>query len=265
MMNLVVFFDIDGTIIDEPTQTVPESAIRAIEKLKEKGHIPVVNTGRPFTHIQSAVRKIPFDGWICACGTEILLNGEKIYDASPDVQLCRYVIEAVRDCDGRVVYEADGGCILTDGAFSRNHPLCERKVRVMTGQGFAQQEVDALEEPRFIKFMFYQWDGYDKEEFARRMAGKFECIDRGRNRLEIIREGCSKSRGMYILMEHLGLTMEDTLAIGDSTNDLPMFEVAAHTVCMGEGMEEAKAAAEYVTDSVLGDGVEKALRHFGLI
>ena len=33
----------------------------------------------------------------------------------------------------------------------------------------------------------------------------------------------------------------------------------------GFSVEEAKAAAEYVTDSVLGDGVEKALRHFGLV
>ena len=262
---MVVFFDIDGTIIDERTQTIPESAIRAIERLKERGHIPVVNTGRPFTHIQPDVRKIPFTGWICACGTEIWLNGEKIYDASPDAELCRYVIEAVRDCDGRVVYEADGGYILTDGEFSKNHPLCERKVRIMKSQGFRHGEVEEMEDPRFIKFMFYQWDGYDAEEFARRMAGKFECIDRGRNRLEIIREGCNKSRGMHILMDHLGLSMEDSLAIGDSTNDLPMFETAAHTVCMGEGMEEAKAAAEYVTAGVFEDGVEKALFHFGLI
>ena len=40
---------------------------------------------------------------------------------------------------------------------------------------------------------------------------------------------------------------------------------AAHSVCMGSGMEEAKQAAEYVTAPLLEDGVEKAMEHYGLI
>ena len=44
-----------------------------------------------------------------------------------------------------------------------------------------------------------------------------------------------------------------------------MFRVAAHTVCLGGGMEEVKAVAEYVTTPVMEDGIEKALAHFGLI
>ena len=262
---MVVFFDIDGTIMDEATLAIPESTVRAIQRLREKGHIPVVNTGRPLSHIQPAVRKLPFAGWICACGAEIFLDNRKIYDGTPDSELCKFVIQAVRDCDGRVVYEADNGYILTDGMFTKNHPRCERKVRIMKGQGFLDQEVDAMEDPRFMKFMIYLWDGFDLEEFSRRMEGKFEMIDRGRDRLEVIPYGCNKSRGMHILLSHLGLSMEDTLAIGDSTNDLPMFETAAHTVCMGDGMEEAKGAVEYVTAALQDDGVEKALIHFGLI
>ena len=70
---------------------------------------------------------------------------------------------------------------------------------------------------------------------------------------------------MRELLKHLGIPKEQTLAIGDSTNDIPMFEVAEHTVCMGNGMEELKDRAEYITASVLEDGIEKALRHYGLI
>ena len=44
-----------------------------------------------------------------------------------------------------------------------------------------------------------------------------------------------------------------------------MFQTAAHSVCMGSGMEEAKQAAEYVTAPLLEDGVEKAMKHYGLI
>jgi hydroxymethylpyrimidine pyrophosphatase-like HAD family hydrolase len=70
---------------------------------------------------------------------------------------------------------------------------------------------------------------------------------------------------MEALLQHLGVQKEDTMAIGDSTNDLPMFEVAGHTVCMGGGMDELKAQAEFITDTVMNDGIEKALKHFGLL
>ena len=46
---------------------------------------------------------------------------------------------------------------------------------------------------------------------------------------------------------------------------LPMFAMAGTTICLGDGVESVKAAADYVTDPVLGDGVFNALRHYGLI
>ena len=36
-------------------------------------------------------------------------------------------------------------------------------------------------------------------------------------------------------------------------------------MCLGGGMEELKAEAEFITDTVMNDGIEKALIHFGLI
>ena len=70
---------------------------------------------------------------------------------------------------------------------------------------------------------------------------------------------------MERLLEALGASREEVLAIGDSTNDLPMFSVAKHTVCMGNGMQQLKDRAEFVTDSLLNDGIEKALQHFHLL
>ena len=78
-------------------------------------------------------------------------------------------------------------------------------------------------------------------------------------------KGFSKAAGMERILSRLGADPEDTPAIGDSTNDLPMFALAKHTVCMGGGMEEVKAVCEYVTDTVMNDGIEKALKHYGLI
>ena len=68
---MVIFFDIDGTIIDNETQIIPQSALRAVEALGRNGHIAVVNTGRPYSHIDPRIREMAFGGWVCGCGMEI--------------------------------------------------------------------------------------------------------------------------------------------------------------------------------------------------
>ena len=48
---MVVFFDIDGTVVDNDTQIIPESTVEAVRLLRKNGHLPVVNTGRPYGHV----------------------------------------------------------------------------------------------------------------------------------------------------------------------------------------------------------------------
>ena len=83
--------------------------------------------------------------------------------------------------------------------------------------------------------------------------------------IEYSKRGNTKAKGMERLLEALHIPRAETFAIGDSENDLPMFAVAGTTICMGDGMENLKKAADHITDPVLGDGVFHALRHFGLI
>ena len=71
---MVVFFDIDGTLVDDDTQIIPDSAAEAIKQLRRNGHTPVVNTGRPYSHIDPRIRAMDFAAWICACGMEIRLE-----------------------------------------------------------------------------------------------------------------------------------------------------------------------------------------------
>ena len=95
---MVVFFDIDGTIVDDDTQIIPESAVRAVERLGENGHLAVVNTGRPYSHIDPRVREMAFGGWICGCGMEIRLYDSGRVRRAPEEALCGLVRNAVRGC-----------------------------------------------------------------------------------------------------------------------------------------------------------------------
>lgn len=260
---MVVLFDIDGTIVDDESQIIPESAVRAVEALGRNGHLAVVNTGRPLGNIDPRVREMAFRGWICGCGMEVWLDEGWLFRTVPDAALCRCVRDSVRKCGMQVLYEAEDG-LLTDGRWSLG-PVAVKEAARMHKKGFPIREIDSLPDPAFVKFVTYDTPGCDRQEMVRRMEPWFTCIDRGWGMIEYMLKGCSKAAGMARLLEHLGCAREDTLAIGDSTNDLPMFSLAGHTVCMGGGMEELKREAEFVTASVLDDGIEKALKHFGLI
>ena len=261
---MVVFFDIDGTIVENKSQIIPESTVRAIEALGRKGHLAVVNTGRPYAHIDPRVRAMPFGGFICACGMELRLGEGWVFQKYPDQELRNYLLTAIRECGMQPMLEPNQPMILLDGENSC-HPLHQREAEQMRAKGFEIRNVSEFEELPFVKGITYDWPGCRREEFLNRLEPYFDCIHRENTMIEFVLKGCSKAKGMLELLNHLGLSVEDTMAIGDSTNDIPMFEVAKHTVCMGNGMEELKARAEYITAPVLEDGIEKALEHYGLI
>ena len=102
---MVVFFDIDGTIVDDETQIIPESTLRAVQALGERGHLAVVNTGRPYGHIDPRVRAMAFGGWVCGCGMEVYLHGTWLCRREPEAEVCRYAVESARECGMSVLYE----------------------------------------------------------------------------------------------------------------------------------------------------------------
>lgn len=80
--------------------------------------------------------------------------------------------------------------------------------------------------------------------------------------LEIVQGDWGKADGLRRLTEHLHLTAENVLAIGDSDNDLDMLQWAGTSVAMGNGNQHAKNVADYVTASNREDGVAEALLRF---
>ena len=66
-------------------------------------------------------------------------------------------------------------------------------------------------------------------------------------------------------MEHLKADKADTIAFGDSKWDIDMFEYCAVSVCVGDGGDDAKAAATFVTDNVMDDGIYNAFKKLKLI
>lgn len=105
-----------------------------------------------------------------------------------------------------------------------------------------------------------------KEQFE----GKFSVIQCtvplfGENSGEIMIPGIHKGTAIKTLLNHLGLTKEQTIAIGDGLNDLEMLEYCAVGIAMGNAKERLKKSADYVTDEVECDGLANSFKKFQLI
>ena len=58
---------------------------------------------------------------------------------------------------------------------------------------------------------------------------------------------------------------ETTAAFGYDYNDIDMFNLVGHGVCMGNGVEEVKKKASWVTTPIEQDGIKNGLIHLGVI
>ena len=260
---MVVFFDIDGTVMDYETQIIPEYAVEAIRLLKKNGYIPVVNTGRPIGHVDPRIRELDFSGWICSCGMELILDGEMIYQDYPTLEECKKILEISHEC--RMAIQTEGHDSLLFDADMPYPAQGLREVERLSAQGIRVEPFQNCDDLAYIKFVTYDTPDCRREEFLDRISPYFDAIIRRNTLVEYIKKGHSKAEGMERFLQTLHVPREEIFAIGDSENDLTMFAMAGTTICMGDGVESVKQQADYVTDPVLEDGIFNALRHYGLI
>ena len=108
----LIFFDIDGTLVERGK--IPDSAVRAIRKAQENGHLCLVNTGRSACLVTGWLPElVPFDGYLCGCGTQILFHGKEILhktfsrEEALDILegLKKYRIDAILEGSGNNYHE----------------------------------------------------------------------------------------------------------------------------------------------------------------
>ena len=262
MDRALIFFDIDGTILDG-NYRAPESAVQAIRTARKNGHLCVVNTGRPFSHVEPAVRDIGFDGYICSCGQHILLDGKSVYRRTLPGEVCRQILSLVRTGGLDVIFEDEQGIW-----FDRTRPMGQAVLdayRHFAARGFDVDRPVDRPDLQFDKFCVWTVPGSDPAPLLAYIGDYCTVIDREGDLLEFVIKGCSKETGIQWLQRRTGLPLENSYAIGDGANDIPMLRCVAHSIAMGNAPEEVRAMAEFVTDTLEQDGLEKALKHFRLI
>ena len=119
----------------------------------------------------------------------------------------------------------------------------------------------------FDKFYCFADDSAGVYRFMEN-RGYLDLIDREKGFFEIVPKGYSKATCMDRLLEYLRetgqygreLSLADTVAIGDSPNDIAMLRESGFGVAVENALPEVKASADFITASCDNDGVAKAIR-----
>jgi hydroxymethylpyrimidine pyrophosphatase-like HAD family hydrolase len=84
--------------------------------------------------------------------------------------------------------------------------------------------------------------------------------------LEIMAPGVDKGTALLEIARHLGLSLEEVLAVGDADNDIGMLQAAGIGVAVRNAKPHVQAAAREVTDLTNNEGaVAEAVRRFALL
>lgn len=266
-MRKLIFFDIDGTIIteNETNRIIPDSVPITLRALQSNGHLCFINTGRAFAEVDSVIRKLPFDGCVCGCGTYIEYRGEILLANTIPFAQGNELIRSLEEC--RLEWLLEG----THAVYYSSRPY---QTRIGDFQGEHRRLIpDSFhivtpgENPNltFDKFCICLGPEHKFEVFRERYQDVMTFIDRGRSFYEVVPKGFSKASGIAFLEQYFQIPNEDTIAIGDSTNDLPMLDYAGFSIAMANSPKELLDVADYVTDSVLDNGIYNAMQYLDLI
>lgn len=263
----MVFFDIDGTIVDGPTHQIPESTVRAIRRLRENGHFAFINTGRTLVSIEQRIRDIGFDGYVCGCGSRVYYGNELLFSTEIPHKRCVEIMEKMRECRITAFCEAPDAVYYDGGSPVKNRDL-ERSKEDFKRVGILMKPFPEEEESpdaTFDKFFCLMTDESDVDGFVEFVKEDFYGTPQGKMNLEFVKKGRSKAEGIRLLQEKLSISAQDCYAIGDSENDLPMLMAVPNSIAMGVCSPKILPFCSYQTAAVTEDGIERALRHYGLI
>ncbi|MFU0827456.1 MAG: HAD family hydrolase [Lachnoclostridium sp.] len=263
MDRKIMFFDIDGTLLVENTHTIPESTVAAIRKAREKGHLAFINTGRTFFNVEDEIKAIGFDGYVCGCGTYIVIDNQVIEATTIDKATGRNIITLLRKYNLDAFLEG-----LEDVYFDSGENSSEeiRNIRTQFAKrGYGIKKNWDSEDLHFDKILAKADREEDIEAFKAELGDSFQYIDRGGRIYEIVPAGYSKATGIKKVLDYYQLPLANAYVFGDSSNDLPMFEYVPNSIAMGNSDECILNVASFITKDVRYDGIAYALKKLRII
>ncbi|MBR2343963.1 MAG: HAD family phosphatase [Clostridia bacterium] len=267
----IVASDLDGTLFNSRGEVSPEN-LAAIEALTRLGVHFVPSTGRTMQEVPSSIKENPnVRYFIHSNGAVVLdkLTGQRLERCLSRRQLDA-ILSAISSaeahitvrysgktyCDAELNTEEDFGYYNMWGA----HADILRNIAVkQTGFQAFLAEIENAE----VISVFFHDDG-ELEECRERLL-KIPSVNiavAADHNLEIFHSSAGKGASLHALADMLGVEHGDTIAVGDSGNDLTIVEAAGLGLAVSNSCPELLAAADEVICSNDNHAIKFILEHY---
>ncbi len=272
--------DMDGTLLNSTAKKITDENRDAILQAQSKGIEVVIATGRSYDEADFLLEEAGLQcSVICVNGAEIRSKEGEIVSATPlakqDAADAAFLLK-----ENEVYFE-----IYTDKGKFTNDPKTSVSVMVdivasanpdvdyQEAIHFAEERVKKIhqvddyhelftnEQYKIYKFLAFSFDA-DKLAKASKELTKIDALavsSSGHENLEITNKQAQKGIALEAFVKARGITLEETMAIGDNLNDVSMFEKAGRSVAMGNASQMIKDLCDFVTDTNEESGVAKAI------
>jgi Cof subfamily protein (haloacid dehalogenase superfamily) len=264
----LIALDLDGTLLNSKKQ-LSDANRKALSECIQNGIIIVPCTGRTADGIPSEVKSIEGIRYAIATNGAVIHDLEKKTVIDTRMLTWELAMELLNFVDDYpVMYDPYiEGRGITERRFLENlsHYCLSEALQEMVKntRDIHLNIIDYVKKARKpvekINLFFPDMEGRAK---LRADLDKWDDIlvtSSIPNNLEINALGASKGEAIYRLADHLGISRDETMAIGDGENDFTMIRMAGVGVAMKNGSKELQAEANYVTETNDEDGVAAAI------
>ncbi|MEG0296250.1 MAG: Cof-type HAD-IIB family hydrolase [Clostridium sp.] len=277
--------DLDGTLLISHSE-IGEENLKALKYARENGVTFVASTGRTFPGASRVFKDTDFlpDYFISCNGTLIFTGeGEEIRKTPLDKTLATQVLEYLHNnnfsysvsCEDRMYvirssydiikneYEncSSYGTSETTGSLKDFYDLFQPRSGIEAVDSYH----DMLKSGKDIFSIICI--SIDKNRLKEGQEGLKHIEDitltsSASNNFEIFHKDASKGAALEYLANKINISLDETMAIGDNFNDLPMLEKAKISVAMGNARDGVKEKCSFVTKRNDEHGVAHAIYHF---
>lgn len=256
-MSKIVFFDIDGTLLDDQKK-LPHSTKQAIKELQQAGVRVALATGRAPFMFKNLMNDLEIDTFVSFNGQYVVCENEIIFKNPLNRDQLEFLQEEANKQLHPMVF-------LDQLVMKANHSGHEHIRLSMESLKFEHPQYD----PEYFRnneiYQALLYCGQNEEEHYAQNFSNFNFIRWHDVSTDVLPRGGSKAIGIQHLLERIGVKQEHVIAFGDGLNDKEMLQFVGTGIAMGNAKQEVQQVADIVTSSVSEDGIVQGLKSLGLL
>lgn len=266
MKYKLLVLDLDGTLTNKK-KVITEHTRRTLIEAQERGVKIVLASGRPTYGVAPLADELElqkYEGYILSYnGGEIIdwKTNELMYEKVLDPEVLPYLYQCAKDNDFAIV-SYDGKYVLTEHP-DDEYVLKEAILNVMTPKK-VDNFLDAIQHPVAKCLIVGEPTRLAvlEKEMYEHLKDRMGVFRSEPYFLELVPKGIDKAQSLAVLLEEIGMTKDEMIAVGDGFNDLSMIKYAGLGVAMANAQEVVRQNADYITLSNEEDGVAAVVEKF---